>query len=435
MLLVDRGTRPRTVWDNRDFRLFWSGRAVSITGSALTQVALPLLATLTLQATPLQLGILEACIWLPFLGLPLLAGVYVDRHRTRPIQLVCDIVQATALAGVSALAVTGRLTMPVLAGATLASAMATVFSQVGEVAYVPALVGRERVLSANSSLMAAHSGAQMGGRGVAGLLVQLFCAPAVLLLDAVSFMISAITLSAIRRPERSVDRPADRKIGKEIREGLAFVWKTTVVRVMTLHGLLFNGLWQMFTVPFIFYVIKDMRISAGWWGLVLGIGGGASMLGAILAPRLAGRFTYGRIIVVTAALGHTPLVLVPAIDRPWWTAVTLWGLLFACSGLASGVINVMVATKRVDLTPDPMLGRVGASVRLLLFAGMPLGALAGGVLAATLGNRVSLSLAVAALAATTVVLLPLWRVSDRAITPVPRQADGDCQTAVLDRSG
>src|SRR2546430_14151582 len=156
------------LWRDRDFVLFWSGQAVSLTGSSPTRVAMPLLAVLPRHTGAIGLGVVEASVWLPFLGLPLLAGVYVDRHRKRPILLTSNALRSVLLGLVPVLAATGGLSLPVLCAIALVAGCCEVFFQVAELAFVPALAGRDRLLAANSSIEAARSGAELVGPGVAG---------------------------------------------------------------------------------------------------------------------------------------------------------------------------------------------------------------------------------------------------------------------------
>ena len=397
------------IWRDRDFVLFWSGQAVSLTGSSLTRVAMPLLAVLTLHAGPVGLGVLEAFVWLPFLGLPLLAGVYVDRHRKRPILLTSNGLRAVLLGLVPVLAAANRLSLPVLCAIALVAGCCEVFFQVAELAFVPALVGRDRLLQANSSIEAARSGAELAGPGIAGLIVQGFGAPVAMAVDAASYLVSIASLGAIRRPEPPPEPVAAGRMWRDIADGMRFVWGSVPIRTAAMWGMLLNGAWQAFNIPFVLYAITDRHIGTGWWGLILALSGGAALLGALLAPRLAGRYGYGPAMIGTSAVLNLPMLLIPAAGGPLWTIRLAWLSAYAVSGLGAGVVNVLVITLRAKITPDRLLGRVAASARLLVFAAIPLGAIAGGVLAGTLGNRTSLWLTTMVILATAFVMLPLRR--------------------------
>jgi hypothetical protein len=264
--VTTNGTADRLRRD-RDFVLFWGGQAVSLTGAAVSEVALPLLAVLTLHADPVELGVLEAAVYLPFLGLPLVAGVYVDRHRKRPILLASNAVRFVLVGAVPVLAWTHLLSLPVLCAVALIAGGCGVFFQIAEIAFVPVLVGRDRLLSANSSLQAAQSGAELAGPGLAGLLVQSLGAPAAIAVDAATYAWSAVTLAAIRRPEpgqSSTQAGVRWGAGRELVDGLGFLWRRVPLRAAALQGMAFNFTWQAFQVPFLLYAVRDRRVGTGW---------------------------------------------------------------------------------------------------------------------------------------------------------------------------
>lgn len=409
--MIDERVAPSLVRD-RDFVLFWSGQAVSLTGSAVTRVALPLLAVLTLEASPLGLGVLGACVWLPFVGLPMLAGAYVDRHRKRPILLGCNAIRAVLLGLVPVLWALDALTLPILCAIALVSGVCEVVFQVAELAYLPAFVGRDRLLQANSGIESARAGADLGGTGIAGLLVQALGPPLAVLADAASYVVSTLTLGAIRRREPVPDRATRRHLGREIVEGLEFVWRTRTLRTIAFALMLTNLAWQAFSTAFVLYAIRDRGVGSGWWGLVLAIGGGTAMMAALVAPRLATRYGYGPVIVTAGLFTMGPILLIPAIEGPLWMVVGGWAMAMALSGLGAGVLNVLSTTLRAKLSPDELLGRIGATTRQLVFAGIPVGALLGGVLAEAFGARSSIWISAGAAVAFMLLLLPLRRIRD-----------------------
>jgi predicted MFS family arabinose efflux permease len=160
-------------------------------------------------------------------------------------------------------------------------------------------------------------------------------------------------------------------------------------------------------VPFVLYAIRERHIGTGWWGLVLAVGGGAALLGSLLAPKIAGRFGYGRAILANGFVMTVPMLVVPAVRGPVWMIVAVWAGALAVSGLGNGVFNVLIVTLRARLTPDDLLGRVGASARLVVFAGMPIGGFGGGLLAAHLGNLASLWLTSALSVLSGLILVPV----------------------------
>jgi len=403
---------PAPLGRDRDFLLFWSGQAVSLTGSAVTRVALPLVAVLTLHASPLGLGVLEACVWLPFVGLPLLAGAFADRHRKRPILIGTNALRAALLGAVPVLWALDALTLPVLCVIALVSGVCEVVFMVTELAYIPSLVGRDRLLGANSGIEAARAGADLSGTGLAGLLVQALGPPLAVLADAVSYVVSAVTLGAIRKRETVPDRTGGTRLGSEIAEGLRYLWRCWPIRTAASVLMFVNLAWQAFAVAFVLYAIRDRGISSGWWGLVLAVSGATALMTALLAPKVAARLGYGRAIFLAGLLTNAPMLLVPAIDGPQWRLVAGWTGAMALIGLGTGVLNVLLLTLRARLTPDALLGRVGATSRQLVFAGIPVGALLGGVRVGAVGARTRLWIAAIAALTSTSLLVPLWRIRE-----------------------
>jgi MFS family permease len=396
---------------DRDFVLFWSGQAVSLAGSAVTHVALPLVAVVTLAATPFELGLVNASVWIPFLGLPLLAGVLVDRVRKRPILIGTNAVRVLLLGLIPLLWWWDELTIPMLCAIAILCGVAEMIFQIAELAYVPALVGRDRIMSAYSGIEAARFSADLGGPGLAGILVQVFGPPLAMLADAVSYLVSTITLSMVKRREPKPEPKADRHIGREIASGLAFVWKTRPLRITILQFCVVNMAWQAFSVAFVLYGVRDRGVPPGLWGLVLAASGATAVVSSLLAPRVQKRLGFGRALVMFSVVFNVPILVIPAVEGPVWLLVTVWTAAMLVVGLGSG-LNVLSSTLRASLTPDHMLGKVGASTRQAVFAGIPVGAFGGGLLAESLGSRMAVLIAAVVALASTAILAPLWSVKE-----------------------
>jgi len=219
-------------WDT-DFLLAWSGQTVSLLGSAVTRLVLPQTAVLMLGATPGQMGLLLASQTAPMLLIGLLAGVWVDRVRRRPLLIATDLGQAILLGWVPLAAVLGLLrTEQVYVVAFLAGCLVVVSGLAG-VAYLPTLVGRSRLVEANSWLTASESVAQIAGSSFAGGLVQVVTAPLAILIDCVSFLVSAAAIARIRRPEHAPPpRGASQRLGAEIAEGFGLLLANPILRAL-----------------------------------------------------------------------------------------------------------------------------------------------------------------------------------------------------------
>src|SRR6266581_5807108 len=220
------------LWRQPDFVRLWTGHTISRFGSEISQLAIPLTAALVLNASAFQMGLLGTFEFAPFLLLSLFAGVWVDRLRRQPILIVADIGRAVLLGSIPLAAVLGVLRIEQLYVVGVCTGVLTVFFDVADQSYLPALVSREHLVEGNSKLEVSRSVAQIAGPGVAGALVQLITAPMAVLVDALSFVASVISLLFIRvrepAPVRN-DGPTG-SIWSELREGLAVVLENPLLR-------------------------------------------------------------------------------------------------------------------------------------------------------------------------------------------------------------
>jgi len=212
-----------SLWRHGDFMKLWSAQTISQFGSQITFLALPLAAIIILEASAFEVAVLGALEFAPWLLLSLPAGAWVDRMRRRPVLIAADVGRAVALASVPAAYAVDVLTLWQLYAVGFLTGCLTVFFDIAYQSYLPSLVERRQLAEGNSKLEISRSGAQLGGPGLAGALVDLVTAPVAILGDAISFLVSAFFLGTIRR-EESVERPIERtRLRVEIVEGLRFV--------------------------------------------------------------------------------------------------------------------------------------------------------------------------------------------------------------------
>jgi MFS family permease len=371
-----------------DFRRLWAGETVSEFGSRITLLAIPLLALLTLHATPLQVGVLGAAQMLPFLLIGLPAGAWVDRVRRRRVMIAADLGRAVLLGSVPLAAATGTLGMTQLYLVAFGTGALTVLFDVSYQSYLPHLVGRERLVAGNSLLQASASVSQVAGPGLGGLLVQALTAPYALLVDSVSFLWSAGWIALIRAREASPERAPGRHLGREIAEGTRFVFGNRLLRAIvgcTATGNFFNTV--MMTM-FVVLLARDLRLPAGTIGIVFSLIGVGGVVGATAATRFSRRFGQGPAMVLAIVFGSASSVLVPLVQRGW----LLW-LVAAAMALAWGfftIYNIIQVSFRQRLCPDRLLGRMNATIRFVVWGTMPLGSLLGGALGSWIGVRPTL---------------------------------------------
>jgi len=382
-----------SLWRHADFLKLWTAETVSQFGSQITGLALPLAAILVLAANPFQLGLLNAMDALPFLLIGLPAGVWVDRLRRRPILIVGDLGRAMLLASIPVAYVLGALSMLQLYIVGLAVGMLTVFFDVAYQSYLPALVDRDRLVDGNAKLEISRSAAFVAGPPVGGGLIGLLGAPIAILFDALSFLASALFIFAIRKPEPApephLDEAGERVgMGRSIREGLAYVVGHRLLRhiaACTGVGNLFNA---MSFAVLMLYLVRELGLTPGIIGLVVGIGSIGFLIGALLPERVQRRIGLGRTIVLSALVDGLALFLIPlapaSAPLPFLVVSTL------LTGIGQVVYNVSQVSLRQAITPDNMLGRMNATMRFVVWGTMPIGAVIGGILGSTIGLRETL---------------------------------------------
>lgn len=393
---------------SRDFRLLLAGQTTAQLGTQISGVAIPLLAVVTLEATPLDVGLLGAASTIAFAVVGLPAGAWLDRMRRRPVLVASDIIRAVLLATIPIAAVLGWLSMAQLLIVSLLVGSARVFFDVGYQSYLPTVTGRDQVLAGNSAMEFLRSGGQVAGPGIGGALVSLVGAANVVALQAVGFVVSAVTLARIRAVETPHDPEVDvGTLWSRIREGLRFVLHHRVLRATALASAASNLSFAIASAVTFVFLSRDLGQPAWVVGLLVAAGSVSVMIGAALTPRLARVVGSARIIWVSL-LATTPFVLlVPTATPGWGLALALLG--FAAGELGQIVYSITNVSLRQRVTPDHILGRVNATMRFLIMAFFPAGALLGGVLGELIGTRWTLVAAGAVALIAPVVLVRALR--------------------------
>ncbi|MBW0103668.1 MFS transporter [Pseudonocardia sp. KRD291] len=396
----DRNPRSDSLWRHRDFLLLWSGESASQVGTRIGEIAIPLLAVTVLGATPWQMGLLTAAQTAGFLLIGLLAGVVLDRVRRFPVMIASDLARFALLVTVPVAGWFGVLGYPQLLAVAFLAGLCTVFFDVAYQSVLPSLVGRPQLVDGNGKLESTRAVAAAGGPAAGGGLVQLAGAAGAVLVDAVSFLVSAAALSRIRTVEPALT-PWGTSVLTEIGEGLRFVLGNRLLRPIVLctgTANLFTGVMQ---AALALFLARELAQPAGVVGLVLASTGVGAVLGAVTAGAWTRRLGQARTIVWSLLVTSPVMLLIPLAQPGALLGAAALGLL--ALGYGSVVYNVAQVSFRQAVCPDRLLGRMNASARFLVWGTIPLGGLLGGALGDTIGPRATLLVvAVGNIAA------PLW---------------------------
>lgn len=391
----------RGLFRRRDFRLLWIGETTSQFGSAVTVVALPLIAVQVLHAGPFEVALLTAAAWLPWLAIGLVAGAWVDRRARRPVMLACDVVSMLLLASVPVAYWCGVLTIGQLLAVALLAGVSAVFFTSAYLAYLPALVEGDDLVEANAKLQGSQAAAQIGGPGLAGGFAALAGAVTGLLADAVTFAVSALCLTLIsaREPERQA--PAEEgDLRREVVEGLRFLLGDPLLRPVALAAAFGNLCLTGMESLLVYFLVKVVGLGSGGAGALMalgGVGGVGGVLGALCARRLADRVGTARAVFYCYLVALPFMLLVP-LTRSGFGLILFAGYAVTMAGAVAG--NVVYDGFVQRYTPPEMMGRIGASSNTIAYCGMPLGAVVAGGLGSLAGVRIALWILAAALVAT-----------------------------------
>lgn len=376
---------------NPDFLRCWFGEGVSQLGTQISLIAVPLIAAVTLDAPPLQLGIVAACGQLPALLFGLFAGEWLDRRKRRPVMIAADLGRALISLVIPLAALFGLLTIPLLCVVLFGLGTLTIVFDVANLSYVPSLVRRSELVAANSRLEATASGAQVAGPAVGGMLVSLLTGPGALLLDAGSFVISAIALRRIESPEPEPAAPAAQEpVRERIASGLRFVVGNPILRALAACSAATNLAGYAFLAVYVAFMVRELGLSEFEIGLVFATGGVGALIGSIAAGRCANRWGTGPTLI-GAQLGFgltgllVPLaVLVPSVALPLVVASEF------LQWLTLLIYAVNSVSLRQRLATDELQGRLHATFAVLTRGVQPIGSILGGVVASVIGLSLTL---------------------------------------------
>ena len=386
---------------DRDFARLWLGESVSAVGSQITMLAVPLVAVQLLEATPGQMGLLGAAGTVPYLLFAVAAGVWVDRSRKRPLLIGAHVGEAVLLLLIPVLALLDVLRLGHLMAIAFGLGIGKVLFEVAYQSYLPQLVRRDDLVQANSRLTASASVAEIGGPGLGGLLVSALTAPIAVVVDAVSFLVSAVALSRIRRSEPGPVVRDRLPLRTEVAEGFRETFRNRYLLAFAGEAATYNMAWTALHTLLVLWAVRDLGLSPTTLGLLFSVGSIGALLGALLTERLARRVGVGPAMWGSTVVSNLGVLLIPAAGGPQAIVLLVLGVAFFMQGLGVTGTNVHTYAIRQAVTPTAMLGRVNAAYRVLTYGFVPLGALLGGLLGETIGLR-------PALLVSALVLFPSW---------------------------
>jgi MFS family permease len=363
------------------------------------------------------MGVLAALEFAPGLLFGLVAGVWLDRTRRRPVLVASQLAAAAALATVPLAAALHVLTIQQLFAVAFVSGTAATFFGVAQIAFLPALVGRDRLLEANAHYQTSRTAAALLGPGLAGAAVQLLTAPVAIAVDACSFLVGAATAAWLRTAEPAPARGPRRGVAGEAIEGLALVWRLPLVRAITGTLVVANMGGGMANAVLVLLFVGQIGLPPAQFGLVFVASSASSLAGSVLIRPLQRRAGLGpAMVMATVLVGAGGLVRVAAaFTRPPVTfPLLVAGALVGGFGLMT--YNVPQQTIQQAVIPDRLLGRTSAGVALAIYTGSVAAALAGGLLGQVAGLRTTL---VVASAITVVCALPTALGPVRALRALP----------------
>jgi MFS family permease len=361
----------------------WFGQTISELGTQVSQLAVPTVAILLLHATPLQVGLLSALEFLPFPVLGLVAGVYADRLKRRPLMIASDLGRLIALATIPVSLSLGALRMEQLYVVALIVGVFNLFFTVAYQSYLPVLIARADLVEGNSKLEVSRSTAQLAGSAIAGALIQAIGAAQAIYLDAGSFLVSAISLGIIRKPEPPPGSGSERAgFWHEMAEGIRVVSDNPTLWKIAGSTATANLGTQMALVVMLIFIYRNLHLSPALVGLVFAVGAAGGLLGAVSTGKIVARLGVGLTLLIGIMARGIPM----AVPLAGYTYAPLYlSLVFFCTYFLSLPYNITQMSLRQAITPNRVQGRMNATMRTIVWGTIPIGSVLGGMLGGLIG--------------------------------------------------
>ncbi|MGO0575027.1 MFS transporter [Ornithinimicrobium panacihumi] len=383
---MTRPTAPQTragLWGHHDFRQLWMGDTVSVFGAQFVGFALPLVAVQLLGADAFQMGLLATLESLAFLLISLPAGAWVDRWRKKVVIVAGDLLRAGLLLTLPLAWLMDTLTLVQLYVVATLVGVITVFFDVANQSYLPEIVDGDQIADGNGKLQASQQVAGVVGPAAAAALVRWIGSPLTILVTSVCMALSSLFISRIRHRESDPDPEQRRPLLAEIREGLGFVLSQPLLRRIVACTGLTNLATSAIFALFVLYALTSLGLRETTLGLIMSSGAVGGIVGAVSSTRFARIVGEGTAIPLAALVGGIAIFAVPLATVLPAVPTLLVGMFLMSWSMV--VYNVAQVSFRQRLCPKPLLGRMNASIRFLVWGPMPIGAFVGGLLGRQLG--------------------------------------------------
>ena len=378
------------LWRHRDFLKLWSAQATSVFGSQLASLAYPLTAILVLQVTTFQMGVLQAVGGAAAVVVGLFAGVIADRVRRQPLLIITDLGRAALALSITVAAFFGFLTIEQLYVVYFLSGALSIVADVSGMAFLPSMLEKEQLVEGNSKFGTTESAALIAGPGLSGALVQILTAPLAILIDALSFVVSAVFVAQIRTPEVLIEKPAQ-SVWAQIGEGLRFVYGDSILRPLAESIAMYFLFRQIVLALFTLYAIRVLNLEPLLLGIIFSALGFGFLLGSLTVKRITNRFGMGRTMLGVNFINIFAIALVPIAGGSTVSIITILVISHFLHAFSVQVNGVNLVSLRQAITPNHLQGRMTASFRFVNVGMMMFGSLIAGALGEWIGLRTTLA--------------------------------------------
>ncbi|MDA1358575.1 MFS transporter [Glycomyces luteolus] len=410
-------SQPASMFRNPDYLRIFTSVGASQIGLQVAYFSISIIAVVVLDLSESQIGILYAMDQIALVLFGLLVGVWVDRLRDKPIIVVSEILRGVVMLSVPAAWALDALTVWHIFAAMFLLGLTSVFFDVAQTSYVPRLIDNKLLASGNSRIQGIRSASDTGGPLAAGPLVSLLSAPVAIVVAVVSFAVSAFSVATIKYREEEPEKPEKPHLWTEIAQGVKFIFHDKLLRSILLVSTWCNLSIGAFQAMLMVFLIREADQSSEVAGFVLAGSGVGGVLGAMLVGRISKKAGVGPTAIAALAVSGPGMAIVAASGPGWGAAVAFAGQVVFVASIV--VFNVNVISYRQAVTPDDMQGRVGATQRVICWAGLAVGSIVGGFTGDVLSARAALLIAAGMLF---VGFVPLLRTPLRKLREIPEEA-------------